>query len=516
MKCRVLALACLISTAATRPADAESGADDVRRFAIVIGNNQPEKPQSSVLRYADDDAVATHRLLVEAGVDSTLLVRLDEDSRGLYPKLDEHGPPRSQDLDRALARAFTNIRESNERGRRTELLVFYSGHGDVDRGEGYVVLEDGRLTRSRLYSLLAQSPAVLNHVFVDACKSYYLAFDRGPGGHRSPYTLFPIDQSIPANLSNTGFVLSTSSDRDSHEWERFQAGILSHELRSALRGAADVNGDGGVTYAELGAFLSAANQSIPNPRFRPDFLVRPPGRDLKREVLRWSSKAPALYLSGEGTLDHFYVEATHGERVLDAHPSRHQPLVLHVPAERPLFVRLNDETAEYVVNGHRSVQLDTLVAVTPAIGRRGALNLAFERLFATPFGDADVLSYVRRATAEPIDKTPPRDLPRTRQLVGTVSGSIAIGAAATSLTLGIISAERYLGGAGASQTEILSRNRQVHNLNVASIAFLAVAGAAGLTWGCTKLWPETGASVEVSSGDPGGWRGAILEFRRAF
>ncbi|HMA91397.1 MAG TPA: caspase family protein, partial [Polyangiaceae bacterium] len=141
MKHRVWALLCLLSAAAARPAEAQSGAGAVARFAVVIGNNQPETTQGSVLRYADDDAVATHRLLVEAGVDSTLLVRLDDDSRALYPNIGEHGRARSQELDRAFERAFTNIRKSTESGRRAELLIFYSGHGDVDQGEGYVVLE---------------------------------------------------------------------------------------------------------------------------------------------------------------------------------------------------------------------------------------------------------------------------------------------------------------------------------------------------------------------------------------
>jgi len=156
MKRLIWVLACLLGGAVPRPAEAQSS--DVARFAIVIGNNRPEKPGGSMLRYADDDAVATHRLLVQAGVDSTLLVRLDEDSRGLYPELGEHGLARLQDIDRAFSRAFVNIRTSTDRGKRAELLVFYSGHGDVDQGEGYVVLEDGRLTRSRLYSLLALSP----------------------------------------------------------------------------------------------------------------------------------------------------------------------------------------------------------------------------------------------------------------------------------------------------------------------------------------------------------------------
>ena len=124
---------------------------------------------------------------------------------------------------------------------------------------------------------------------------------------------------VPSRLANTGFVLSTSSDRDSHEWERYQAGILSHELRSALRGAADADRDGRITYAELGAFLVTANSNIENPTFRPDFTVRPPDRDLRREVLRWETSRPALRFGGAGavadaapSLGHVYVESARG------------------------------------------------------------------------------------------------------------------------------------------------------------------------------------------------------------
>ncbi|MGE5787307.1 MAG: hypothetical protein ACM3ZE_22125, partial [Myxococcales bacterium] len=254
---------------------------------------------------------------------------------------------------------------------------------------------------------------------------------------------------------------------------------------------------------------------ITNPRFRPDFMVRPPEQDLKREVLRWSSEAPAIYVN-EASIDHFYVEAAHGERVLDAHPAGHQSLVLHVPAERPLFVRLNDESAEYVVNEHVPLRLETLTPTTPSIGNRGAINLAFEKLFARPFGNADVLSFTRRTSTQTVVDAPPRDPLRSRELVSTISGSIAVGAAATSLTLGIVSAERYFGGAEASQVEVAKRNRQVHQLNVASLAFLVVAGAAGVTWGWTRLRTETGVSLETSSSGTGMQRGAVLSLYRAF
>jgi hypothetical protein len=45
-------------------------------------------------------------------------------------------------------------------GAQTEFMFFYSGHGDVEHGEGFVNLDGGRLTRSDLYErILAVSPA---------------------------------------------------------------------------------------------------------------------------------------------------------------------------------------------------------------------------------------------------------------------------------------------------------------------------------------------------------------------
>lgn len=379
------------------PGSAWAGAPSAAaRFAIVIGNNRVENGRGSDLRYADDDAVATHQLLTDAGVDSTLLVSLDEDSQRLYRDLGPHGAPRERDLDDTFRALSEKMRAVAQRGVDTELLIFYSGHGDVQEGgEGYVVLEDGRLTRTKLHDLLARSPAAHNHVFVDACRSYFLVFDRGPGGERQPYTQPFGDDAVPARLSNTGFVLSTSSGRDSHEWERYQGGILSYELRSALRGAADADGDGRVTYSELGAFLETANQSIPNARFRPDFMVRPPAENRQQEVLRWTNDAAPLRV--DGSLGHIYIESARGERLLDAHPNTEQTLTLHVPPTRPLFVRQSDEAAERKIRTRGPVDVSLLRPTRPEIARRGAADLAFEALFASPFGRRDVVAFERRA-----------------------------------------------------------------------------------------------------------------------
>jgi caspase domain-containing protein len=466
----------------------------VSRFAIVIGNNRPETGRAETLRYADDDALATHRLLLEAGVDSVLLARLDDDSRKLHPDFAPRGAPRGKELDDAFTAAATKMRAAAQLGAETELLVFYSGHGDVDGGEGYVVLEDRRLTRTLLHALLSGSPATRIHVFVDACKSYFLAFEKGPGGRRTPYAASLMAAGVPGRLANTGFVLSTTSDRDSHEWERYQAGILSHELRSALRGAADADRDGRITYAELGAFLMTANRDIPNPSFRPDFIVRPPGRDLAREVLRWDASRKPLLLGGGGVggaaggppLGHVYVESARGERLVDAHPARDQALALRLPDERPLFVRKHGDTAELVIDEREPVTVAWQEA-TPEIGRKGALHLAFEKLFASPFGPPEVTAY----SLPPVDlelretAQAPAAVPNPRiATVRTVAGWTAVVAGTAGVVLSALAAQRYYAGGDASQVEIESLNQQVRQFNIASVVCYAVAAVAGGTW----LW----------------------------
>jgi hypothetical protein len=488
-------------------------ADRVARFAIVIGNNRPEAAGVPSLRYADDDAVATHALLLAAGVESVLLARLDEDSRRLHPAVTPAGAPRGDDLDRAFTALSARMQERAARGDTVELLLFYSGHGDVAAGEGYVVLEDRRLTRSALHALLARSPAARNHVFIDACKSYFLAFERGPGGTREAYARSFVADTIPAHLRNTGFVLSTSSGRDSHEWERYQAGILSHEVRSALRGAADTDGDGRVTYAELGAFLAAANQSIENERFRPDFLVRPPGQDLGQAVLGWAAArgGPPLRVEGGG-VGHLYIETARGERLLDAHPAAGQPLLLHLPGERPLFVRRSDESAEEVVTESAPPPITALPPVPPAVAMRGALHLAFEQLFASPFGAADVRDFARRFRMADLAPVPPQpslvataDLapaPGRGRSVQRVAASVALGGVAAGLTLSALALSTYAGGAGASQVDIARRNATVVRLDLAAAGCFAVAAAAaGATWGFHRwrasLVPSSDGGVAV-------------------
>ncbi len=490
---RAIAIAAAIGGGEPGLAGAAPPADPAARFAIVIGNNRPPSPRAETLRFADDDALAVHQLLVAAGVTSVLLTRLDEATAKLHPDAVTSGLPRWTDLGTAYARLEREMQRERFAGHAVELVLFYSGHGDVDHGEGFVVLEDQHLTRRRLVELLERSPATHNHVIIDACKSYFLAFEKGPGGRR---TRFSGNLIVPAELSakrlaNTGFVLSTSSDRDSHEWERFGGGVFSHEVRSALLGAADVDRDGSISYAELGAFLTTASQAVTNPRFRPDFLVLPPGgmaRDLSTTLLRWDGPARSAVVIDQA-VGHVYVETASGERVLDVHPAPREELVVRVPAHRPLFMRRDDGSdREYVVDAEGPVRVSELAPRPSSVSRRGAAQLAFEDLFSIPFGSSSVRDYSALwrgpppARTELGDTTDPQAAGESRARLRTIAGTTALASGGLALATSALLAERYASGRSASQVERVRINRTLRGLAIGTGVLGSVAVAAGAVW----------------------------------
>ena len=493
---------------------ASAKAPVVERFALVVGNNRPLTSDGTTLHYADDDAVATHRLLLEAGVDSVLLTALDSDSQRLLRGARAPERPRREELERAYAGLVARMQSARERQSEVDFLFFYSGHGDVEAGEGFLVLENGKFTRSNLFALLLRSPAKRNHVFVDACKSYFVAFDRGPGGERDAYLGPDLVESVPGKLDNTGFVLSTSSDRDSHEWDHFQGGILSHELRSALRGAADTNLDARISYAEIGAFLHSANESIPVPRFRPDFLVRAPGGNLREAVLSWNGSHPSLSFRA-GSWGHFYIENAYGDRLLDAHPAPQQALRLWPSDERPLFVRQHDGNAEYVVNPRESLQVSEFSPTTSTIATRGALSLAFDRLFELPFADTDVRRFEAKVAVDDATSVRIHRASNRRRVLQWSSGLMAIGAASAGVTFSALALVQYTRGADAPQTQLEEINGRVATFNRASLACYGTALVAGTIWGVSRFWPSTTISV-APSGNGSRAAGATLELGGRF
>ncbi len=475
--------------------------EPVARFAIVIGVNNDgggstAPGQRSVLRYADDDAVATHRLLTQAGVRSHLLVQLDKDSRRLHPTVTIDGPPTAGQIGAVLDHLISEIAAHRDRGQKTELYFFYSGHGDVNDGEGHVVLADGELTRTMLQDqIIARSPADFNHVIIDACKSYFLVFEKGPGGERSHYPFPFVPQPSAANQHKTGYILSSSSERDSHEWERFQAGVFSHEIRSALRGGADVNLDGRVTYGEIGAFVATANRGIVNSRFRPQTLIHPPGDppgNYGQSLLDWITDQDILLVDAP-ELGHLYLEDQAGIRILDVHPTEEQRLRIHLPARRPVFIRDADSNLEADVTTGGTVMLSRLALKPARVTRKGALHLAFDKLFNTPFHARDVAIYEkerRRTYFLLANHQPPAEGQLTRETAKTLTLWTAVGAAAAGGALTLFAAGRHAAGKNDSNYDRDKNNKTIEKLNTSAVVCYTVAGVAAMSWLTLLLWPE--------------------------
>ena len=99
-----LAICMHLALGAPGVAGPATGSVDVVQFAIVIGNNTAESGPGASLQFADDDALATHRLLDEAGVHGILLTRFDATTHQTDPGARSHGLPRWSDLHAAFER----------------------------------------------------------------------------------------------------------------------------------------------------------------------------------------------------------------------------------------------------------------------------------------------------------------------------------------------------------------------------------------------------------------------------
>jgi hypothetical protein len=494
---RVLALLALWLCA--HPALAHA---DVARFALVIGNNRPDSPGDALLEYADDDALSLHQVFVEAGIRSVLLTTPDQKSRSMHPHSRPDGPARESLLREHVADLFADMRAAKSRGSRVEFFLFFSGHGGVSGAEGYIMLEDARFDRGELSALLRDSPADINHVFIDACCSFFMAFAQRKGSapeHRTPFSgSFPFER-VPGERVNTGFVLSTASERDSHEWTRYRGGILSHELRSALRGAADANTDGHVSYRELQRFLEVVNAGIDNGNFRPEITVVAPDNDAAFDVLEWGDPDRAPLRVVGGSIRHFYVEDANGVRLLDAHPEPGRVVSLWLPAARPIFVRANDEPYDFSIFDSDPVTVDHLVSVEPDLRRKGggSLGFALEGLFTLPFGPASFLGL-----AHPEAPRQQAPLAWTR----AAAASVAIGAAGVGVVLSASALDAYLDRRDGTQLDRDARHRDFRRYNRLSIPCYILAAAAGVTWGWLEYQPSFWLSPSADAGSSmGAW-----------
>jgi len=483
-----------------------ASAGEPATFALVIGVNTSVDPDLKALRYADDDAARYQDLFRLLGAQTWLMARLDENTRRLHPQAAaEAVAPVDAELDALVAKVAAGLELARERGVATVLYVVYAGHGNVRDGEGYLALEDVRLgvkeLRERIFSRLH---AGQTHFIADACYSSFLASARGPGGSRRPAQGFAAE----AGLGDVGLLLSTASARESHEWEGFQAGVFSHELRSGLLGAADADGDGRVSYREIAAFVERANAAIPNEKYRPDVTARPPQGvevlvDLRRGLER------RLEIDGAHGA-HWLLEDSRGVRLADFHNGGGQGVHLVRPAAGgPLYLRDVKEDREYLIPAEPpAVALAALSPSPSRVGSRGAAHDAFSLTFELPFDAAVVAAWQPHELREAAPS--PRAWGRP---VAYVAGGVGLAALATGVTLSLLAGStRAAITPSQPQADVALANGRITTFNGAAIALYASGSAALAAAVALWLWAAPDAPALALLPLPGG-AGAAAAWR---
>lgn len=485
------------------PARAE---EPVARFALIVGVNKSVDRDVAELHFADDDAARYSDLFAALGIDTVLLARMDANTRRLHAAAAvKAGGPMLRVLDASVGDLAARVAIAKQKGQKTVFYFVYAGHGNVEHGAGYISLEDARLAGRDLETrVLDKVMADEAHFIVDACQSYFLAYSRGPGGKRRSVTGFSGLGSL-GKRPEVGVLLSTSSARESHEWERVQAGVFSHEVRSGLYGAADADGDGSVTYQEMAAFVQRANAAIPNERFRPDVYAHPPAKtasllDLRRGLVR------RIDIEGAQAA-HYMVEDQNGVYLAQFHNEAGERVHLVRPraAGRVYLERLSD-AKEYVIEEEPDVvSTSALALVAPRAQARGAAHEAFSKMFELPFGRGNVAGFVFRVPAE-VDSSPSPDARSTSWR--TVTGYGLLGLAGVGAVVGglsLYSAHRKADDVNqnSSLLDVAQRNDEIRTSNIVGGVSLGIAGAAAVTGAVLLLWPDAPVELEARASGVG-------------
>lgn len=204
----------------------------VRRYAVLIGNNQGASHESS-LRYAQSDALKVAAVLKDLGdvPRENVLTLLEEDL---------------ETVRRVLITYNERIRAETRPQDQSVLIVYYSGHADGDA----LHLGPDHFSVSQLRSLIRGSSATYRILVVDACRSGTLT--RVKGGQMIPPFAIELDERLESE--GFAFLTSSSANEDAQESDEIQGSFFTHHWVSGLRGAADQNRDDEVTVGEAYAY----------------------------------------------------------------------------------------------------------------------------------------------------------------------------------------------------------------------------------------------------------------------
>ncbi len=383
----------------------------MRVHALLIGNNAPfpdDEPgvERQPLRYADDDAAAMFEFLRESGVSAQLLTLMDAQSQRTFPALAAVARvPTKAHVVAAVDRLIRQAASDQAAGHEVSVIIFYSGHGAIAyEGEPALALLDAGLKRDFLYDeVLARIPASFVHLLVDACHAEAVVRPRDDGRVVSVTSQQARDLLIRTTLDrfpNVGAILASTTGARAHEWDEIGHGIFTHELLSALRGAADVNRDHRLEYSEVAAFMYAANRGIVDPAARLDVVARPPVAHRRAPILELNPPANGelAWLTGvKGNNGRMRVLSTDGRTLVSINGADDYFSDLLLPRHAKVTIDDERKEATFVAVAQERVPFDGLEFVQRHTRSRSLEEDLRRGLFASRFGPGYYSGFVDRS-----------------------------------------------------------------------------------------------------------------------
>lgn len=374
-----------------------------KRFVVVVGvNSSPANSNLEPLNFADDDAAKYFVIMKRYSEKTYLLTTPDSDTQKRFPQISGYAVVPSKDnLKNFLSKIYGEIAEVKKKGFSTDLMFIYSGHGIfLDDREGALTLSDGVISRTELYDyVIKESPADFNHLIIDSCNSYFMVNQRGEKEEWKKQSTGVVRSDAVRNFfsgydlssyPNTGVVLSTSSEADSHEWNRIRSGVFSHELLSGIIGAADVNEDGKIEYSEIKAFLDAANLKVNDTKEKLSIFVKPPAQDQRRPlfILGGISENAVLKIP-KNIKGRFFIENSSGTRYFDMNKTDEQSVSIMLVPEILYYLVDNTNSLVYKIENvlQGEIFFNRLKAEKEGVKSKGISDDKLKAaLFAQPYG----------------------------------------------------------------------------------------------------------------------------------
>jgi hypothetical protein len=498
-------------------------------YAIAIGNNQPPPDDAALapLQFADDDAVRYFDLFRRAGEHVALLTILDKQTRRRYPELaTEARTPSLAELFRTFDSFRTAMAEDRKRGDEPVFFLAFSGHGSRNEQGYFLSFLDGGLTQDLLYErVLATLPDTEVHLIVDACNAAGVLGIRGPFDHERDAQIVRLDADTEATLLRmhslarfplVGALVATSVGQEAHEWSRIESGVFTHEVVSALLGAADINSDLRIEYSEVEAYVASANRGISDPRAVPDIMARAPAARPHAPLIELMNLKQSLILTANGNdLGRFSIDLPNGARLLEGHTAGNRRVVLALPAVPGIFLRQNEAEAE--VPARPVVHFRELTFTEARFAARGPLDRTLrDQLFSNPFTtdyyrgfvdsqESPSVDFTRSPPALPGDAEPSTGdqhgpaTPRWVPMALAITAGVAFAAAAVSTGLAA-DTRRSFDESQLQRHAVELRDRYQVYTTVAGVsgAVSAIAGVgAFITWPRGEFQPmRAGVVVE--------------------